>query len=88
MKSELSKYEFLHFYSEGLVCKVKLSNALDATHTSCGKCNMKLKQKPGEEKLLISKRKPFSLNKTNIFFMKIFFIEKNSVFLFLGRPES
>ena len=36
-------------------CKVKLSHALDATHTSLSKCNMKLKQNPGEEKLVISK---------------------------------
>ena len=41
--------------------KVKLSHALDAPNTSCSKCNMKLKQKPGEEKLLISKQKPITL---------------------------
>ena len=41
-------------------CKVKLSHALDATHTHAGMCdkyNMKLKQKVGEENLLISKQK-------------------------------
>ena len=42
-------------------CKVKLSHALDATHTSLSKCNMKLKQKPGEEKLVISKLKAITL---------------------------
>ena len=40
--------------------KVKLNHALDAPNTSCSKCNMKLKQKPGEEKLLISKQSNYS----------------------------
>ena len=33
---------------------------MDATHTSCSKCNMKLKQKPGGENQLISKQKALS----------------------------
>ena len=43
--------------------EVKLSHALDTTHTSCSKCNMKLKRKPGEEKLLISKQKAITLDR-------------------------
>ena len=42
-------------------CKVKLNRALDAKHTSCSMCDMKLKQNPGEEKLLISKQKAITL---------------------------
>ena len=42
-------------------CKVRLNHALDAPHTSCSKCNIKLKQKPREEKLPISKQKLITL---------------------------
>ena len=49
---------------------------------------MKLKQKTGEEKLLILKQKTLSFNTTIFFYMKIFFIENSLIFLFLGKPGS
>ena len=61
-------------------CKVKLSHALDATHTICSKCKMKLKQKPGEENLLISKPKALSFNTAIILCMNIFLIKKSLIF--------
>ena len=48
-------------------------------HTSCSKCNMKLIQQPGKEKLLILKQKALSFSTTNIFCMKIFFLENSSI---------
>ena len=54
-------------------------------HTSSSKCNMKLIQQPGEEKLQISKQKALSLNATNFFCMKIFFIENRSCFFFFSK---
>ena len=45
-------------------CKVKLTHAFDATHISCSKWNMKLKQKQGGEKHLISKQKALTFNTT------------------------
>ena len=59
-----------------------------ATYTNCSKCNIKLKQKPGEENLLIWKRKAVSLNATINFCIKIFSIEKGSTFSFLCKPAS
>ena len=35
---------------------------LSMPHTSCSKCNMKLIQQPGKEKLLISKQKILKLS--------------------------
>ena len=35
---------------------------LSMPHTSCSKCNMKLIQQPGKEKLLISKQKTLKLS--------------------------
>ena len=58
------------------------------SHTSCSKCNMKLLQQPGNEKLLISKQKALSFSTTNTFCIKIFFPEKSSNVLFLGKPGS
>ena len=58
---------------------------MDATHTSCSKCNMKLKQKPGGENQLISNKKPLALSQ-QFFCVKISFIEDSSDFLFLGKP--
>ena len=46
---------------------------------------MKLIQKPGEEKLLISKQKALS---TNLFCMKIYFLENRLNFLFSGKSGS
>ena len=54
-------------------------------HTSSSKCNMKQIQQPGEEKLQISKQKALSLNATNFFCMKIFFIENRSCFFFFSK---
>ena len=60
---------------------------MDATHTSCSKCNMKLKQKRGEEKQLISKQKALTFN-TTVFLYEDFLHENSSNFLFLGKPGS
>ena len=38
--------------------------------------------------LLVSKQKALNFNTTNIFCMKISFIENSSIFLFLGKPRS
>ena len=57
-------------------------------HTSCSKCNMKLIQQPGKEKLLISKQKALSFNTTNIFCMKISSKKISQFFLFLVTPAS
>ena len=84
----LLKFKPLPSKNYRYTCKVKLNYALDATHTSCSKCNMKLKQKTGEEKLLILKQKTLSFNTTIFFYMKIFFIENSLIFLFLGKPGS
>ena len=53
-------YGVLQYLTNAHTSKVKLNHALDAPNTSCSKCNMKLKQKPGEEKLLISKQSNYS----------------------------
>ena len=55
-------------------------------HIICSKCNMKLIQHPGKEKVLISKQKALSFKTTNTFSMQILFLENSSDFLFLGTP--